>query len=410
MPAPATTDEFINLLTRSNLLDPEQFQEFLQGPGSDSQEAPPAELANSLTASGLLTKFQAEQLLKGKFRGFTIGKYRVLDRIGTGGMGQVFLCEHPHLKRRAAVKVLSTDRAKDPGLLGRFLREARAAASLNHPNIVSAFDVDSENGLHYLVMEFVDGRDLHRIVREDGTLPIEKACEYIRQSAVGLQHAHENGLIHRDVKPSNIIVDNTGVVKLLDLGLARFTEDHHEDHLTRRFDGNNVLGTADYVAPEQTRDSHDVDQRCDVYALGGTLYFLLTGQSPFPDGTPTEKMMGHRSRKPIPVSDLRANIPQGLIAVIEKMMEKDPADRYQNMAEVAAALAPWLPVKHFSSSEPLLPQPSSVVTMDLSARHPQYISMGWSVAAILVMLACGFGAMAGRWINSPTTVVRSTNR
>ncbi|MFL5331571.1 MAG: serine/threonine-protein kinase [Gemmataceae bacterium] len=409
MPAPATTDEFLKLLQRSQLLPNDQVEEFLKGPGSVAIHGKPSELAESFVTAGRLTKFQADQLLKGKFRGFTIGKYRVLDRIGAGGMGQVFLCEHPQLKRRAAVKVLPTDRAKDPGLLGRFLREARAAATLDHPHIVRAFDVDSENGLHYLVMEYIEGRDLHRLVREEGPLGIEQACDYIRQGADGLQYAHEAGLIHRDVKPSNFLVDKVGLVKLVDLGLARFTEETG-DHLTRRFDGNNVLGTADYVAPEQTRDSHAVDLRCDIYALGGTLYFLLTGRSPFPEGSPSDKMIAHRSRKPTPVRQLRPDVPPGLALVIDKMMAKDPDERYESAAAAAEALTPWLPVSAPASSEPLLPAPSSVLTMTLPERRHHHISLGWSLVAVVVMLGCGLGALAGRWLQGPTAVVRSGNR
>lgn len=410
MPVPTNSEEFVQLLNRSQLLAANEVDAFFRGAGASVVGRKPSEIAAALVTANLLTRFQADQLLKGKFRGFTIGKYRVLDRIGTGGMGQVFLCEHPQMKRRAAVKVLSTDRAKDPGLLGRFLRESRAAASLNHPNIVTAFDVDSENGLHYLVMEYVEGRDLHQIIRENGPMKIEQACDVIRQAALGLHHAHEAGLIHRDVKPSNFIVDTTGVVKLLDLGLARFMVETG-DHLTRRFDGNNVLGTADYVAPEQTRDSHAVDQRCDVYALGGTFYFILTGQSPFPEGSPSDKMIAHRSRKPVPISQFRNDVPAGLVAVVDKMLEKNPDDRYETATAVIEALAPWLPLRPASSaSEPLLPPPSSVVTMSVNDRRHTHISMGWSIAAVIIMLACGVGVMAGRWMQGSPTLVRSTNR
>jgi serine/threonine protein kinase len=364
-------------------------------------------LAEDFIQAALLTRFQAEQLLKGKFRGFMIGRYRVLDRIGAGGMGQVFLCEHPHLRRRAAVKVLPTERAKDPALLGRFLREARAAASLDHPNIVRAFDVDEDNGLHFLVMEYVEGQDLYHLVKKNGYLPIDKACEYIRQGAMGLQNAHEAGLIHRDIKPSNFLVDKTGVVKLLDLGLARFAEDTN-DLLTRKYDGNNVLGTADYVAPEQTRDSHEVDLRCDIYALGGTLYFLLTGYSPFPEGSSADKMIAHRSRKPVPVRQLRPDVPPGLVLVIDRMMAKKPGDRYESANAAAEALGPWLPsLPPPPKSEPLLPPPSSAIVGPPARERHRMISLGWSAVAVLVMLSCGFGALAGRWLQTPSAVARA---
>jgi serine/threonine protein kinase len=367
-------------------------------------------MAERFFKAGLVTNFQNEQLLKGKFRGFSIGKYKVLERIGAGGMGQVFLCEHPHLRRRAAIKVLPVDRASEEALLGRFLREARAAAALDHPHIVRAFDVDQDRGLHFLVMEYVEGTDLYHMVRKRGPLPISEACEYIRQGSLGLQHAHEAGLIHRDIKPSNFLVDKSGTVKLLDLGLARFAEET-PDELTHRFDGNNVLGTADYVAPEQTRDSHEVDQRCDIYALGGTLYFLLTGQAPFPDGSPADKMIAHRQRKPTPVRQLRSEVAPGLALVIDKMMAKTPDDRFDSAIEVAESLAPWLPtVPAPPRSDPTPMVPSSNITVAATAVAPKprrRFTLGWPGVALIVILGCGLGLLAGRLVQAPAAVART---
>lgn len=415
MPAPVTAEEFLAILGKSQLVEPEKVDAFLRArKGAPLVEA--KQMAQALHEAAVITKFQTEQLLKGKFRGFAVGKYKVLDRLGAGGMGQVFLCEHPQLRRRAAVKVLPTDRAGDPALLGRFLREARAAASLDHPNIVRAFDVDEDKGLHYLVMEYIEGSDLYHIIKNEGQLPVERACEYIRQGALGLQYAHEAGLIHRDVKPSNFLVEKaTGTVKLLDLGLARFVEEG-TDALTQRFDGGNVLGTADYVAPEQTRDSHEVDQRCDIYALGGTLYFLLTGKSPFPDGTPADKMIAHRSRKPTPVRQFRPDVPPALANVIDKMMAKNPDERHESANDVIEALAPWLPNAAPASTineavrEPLLPSPTASIVLPSPPQTPRQITfrLGWPAIAALVMLGCGLGVAAGQLLRSPTAVVRST--
>jgi serine/threonine protein kinase len=415
MPAPVSAEDFLAILGKSQLVEPEKVEAFLRTrKGAALTDA--KLMAQCLKDGGIITKFQTEQLLKGKFRGFSVGKYKVLDRLGAGGMGQVFLCEHPQLRRRAAVKVLPTDRAGDPALLGRFLREARAAASLDHPNIVRAFDVDEDKGLHYLVMEYIEGSDLYHIVKDEGQLPIDRACEYIRQGALGLQYAHEAGLIHRDVKPSNFLVEkSTGIVKLLDLGLARFTEEG-ADALTQRFDGGNVLGTADYVAPEQTRDSHEVDQRCDIYALGGTLYFLLTGKSPFPDGTPADKMIAHRSRKPTPVRQFRPDVPPALATLIDKMMAKNPDERHESAAEAAEALAPWLPGAAPQSSavevlrEPLLPSTAASIKLPSPSppRQQFTIRLGWPAVAALIMLGCGLGVAAGQLLRGPTAVVRST--
>src|SRR4029450_5696071 len=211
---------------------------------------------------------------------FTIGKYKVLEKLGAGGMGQVFLCEHKLMRRRVAVKVLPTAKAEDPSSLARFYREAKAIAAVDHPNIVRAYDIDQDENLHFLVMEYVDGTNLQDLVKKVGPLDPSRACHYIYGAAVGLQHAHEIGLVHRDIKPGNILVDRAGVVKILDMGLARFFNDE-EDILTKKYD-ENVLGTADYLAPEQALESHTVDIRADIYSLGATFYYLLTGSPPLP--------------------------------------------------------------------------------------------------------------------------------
>jgi serine/threonine protein kinase len=341
MAPPATTDDFLTLVRRSGLVAEEQLNSFVGQLQSQKAFPPKASaLAERCVEAGLLYPYQAEQLMQGRHRGFTLGKYRILERIGLGGMGQVYLCEHERMRRRVAVKVLPSAALKAPGALERFEREARAAASLDHPNIVRAFDLDQEGTLHFLVMEYVDGPTLYDMVRQNGPLDVEPACDYIRQAAIGLQHAHEAGLVHRDIKPSNILVDRTGVVKLLDLGLARFLDDNG-DAITHKYDDNYVLGTADYVAPEQTKDSHNVDVRADIYSLGATFYFILAGRPPFPDGTPSEKLTAHQSKTPPPLQSLRHDIPVGVAVLIEKMMAKAPHHRFQTPIEVARALEAW---------------------------------------------------------------------
>jgi serine/threonine protein kinase len=341
MAAPATTDEFLTLVRRSGLVGDEQLNDFVGHLQSQKAFPPKASvLAERCVEAGLLYPYQAEQLMQGRHRGFTLGKYRILERIGMGGMGQVYLCEHERMRRRVAVKVLPSAALKAPGALERFEREARAAASLDHPNIVRAFDLDQEGTLHFLVMEYVDGPTLYDMVRQNGPLDIEAACEYIRQAAVGLQHAHEAGLVHRDIKPSNILVDRAGTVKLLDLGLARFLDDSG-DSITHKYDDNYVLGTADYVAPEQTQDSHNVDIRADIYSLGATFYFILAGRPPFPEGTPAEKLTAHQTKTPPSLQSLRHDVPVGVAVLIEKMMAKAPHHRFQTPNEVARALEAW---------------------------------------------------------------------
>lgn len=345
MPAPASTSDFIDLVRKSGLVDTGRLAPVLRK-YPDPGDAPIPQMADELVRAGLLTFFQSKQIQQGRYKRFQIAsKYRLLELLGVGGMGAVYLCEHEYMKRLVAVKVLPVDKiASDPTALDRFYREARAVAALSHPNVVQAYDIDKFDTVHFLVMEYVDGSSLQDIVaryagRKQWFDPT-RAAHYIAQAAAGLQHAGALGLIHRDIKPGNLLLDRNGVVKVLDLGLARFF-DHRHDGLTERFDDKCVLGTADYLAPEQVTNDKPVDVRADVYGLGGALYYLLTGSSPFPDGTVAQKLIAAQTQKPKPVSAFRPDVPPALLTVLDTMMEKNPDDRYQNMADVMAALAPW---------------------------------------------------------------------
>jgi len=346
MPAPATATDFVSLMKRSQLVPEDQIAQALEALPIDVVSGPVDRLANQFVRAGVLTKFQARQIAQGRYKRFTIAdKYLLLEHIGTGGMGAVYLCEHLLMRRLVAIKVLPLDKiASDPSALQRFHREARAVASLDHPNIVHAYDIDKSEQVHYLVMEYVDGTSLQEIVARYSMkkewFDIHRAVNAAFQAAEGLQHAHELGLIHRDVKPGNLLLDRSGTIKVLDLGLARFF-DHRNDGLTKKFDDNCVLGTADYLSPEQAL-MEEVDARADVYGLGGTLYFLLTGSSPFPDGTIAQKLIAHQRQSPKPITDFRKDVPRELIAIIHKMMAKNPDNRYQSCAEAAQALTPWM--------------------------------------------------------------------
>jgi serine/threonine protein kinase len=301
--------------------------------------ATPAEFATRAVRDKVLTPFQARLLLQGKWKNFFLaGKYKVVEHLGTGGMGSVFLCEHRHMRRRVAVKILPPDPG-DPAHVQRIRREAQAVAMLDHPNIVRAFDLDRQGELHFLVMEYIDGDSIQYVVDSRGRLPIDRAVNYIAQSALGLQHAHDNGLVHRDVKPSNLMLDWAGTVKLLDLGLARFSR--APDNLTQASDSKTVLGTADYLAPEQARSSQ-VDGRADVYALGAVAYFVLTGKPPFDGGSVAQKLIRHQTEVPAPVTTLRPEIPPDLAAVVARMLVKDPAARQQSAKGVITELRPWV--------------------------------------------------------------------
>ncbi|MBN9521164.1 protein kinase [bacterium] len=367
MPAPASVPEFLDLVQKSGVADEAKLKAYLDKIGGLAALPPePPKAAGHLVRDGLLTFFQAEQILQGKWKRFSIGKYKVLERLGSGGMGQVFLCEHKLMRRRVAVKVLPTTKAADESSLARFNREARAAAALDHPNIVRAFDIDQDDNLHFLVMEYVDGTNLQDLVKKAGPLDPVRACHYVYGAAVGLQHAHEIGMVHRDIKPGNILLDRAGVVKVLDMGLARLTYDT-DDHITRKYD-ENILGTADYLSPEQAEDSHTVDIRSDIYSLGATFYYLLTGSQPFPEGTIPQKLIWHRSRQPKPIRETRPDVPEAVAAVVTRMMAKKPGDRYQNPSEVMAALQPWVSIPIPPPRDQEMPQLSPAVAAALGNR------------------------------------------
>lgn len=342
MPAPASTDELIKLIRKSGMVDEPRIDAYLEKVKQSPSANPEVrKLAGSMVKDGLLTYFQAEQFLLGKWRGFTIGKYKLLERIGFGGMGQVFLCEHLYMRRRVAIKVLPPAKAEEPAALGRFYREARAAAALDHPNIVRTHDIDQDGNLHFLVMEYVDGSSMLDVIKKTGPMDVMRATNYIWQSIQGLDHAYRVGVIHRDIKPGNILIDRYGVAKILDMGLARFYHSD-DDMLTLKYDEKSVLGTADYVAPEQTVNSHEVDVRADIYSLGATFYFLLAGHPPFPDGTIAQKLISHQTRTPTPIRQLRAEVPEGIARVLELMLAKSIEDRFQTPEEVYSALLPFV--------------------------------------------------------------------
>src|SRR5262245_38376927 len=323
MAAPANINEFLDLVRKSGVMEDKRLDAYVQkARATGTLPSEPSKLAGLFVHDGLLTHFQAEQIMLGKWRRFTIGKYKVLERLGSGGMGSVYLCEHKLMRRRVAVKVLPTAKAEDDAALQRFYREARAVAALDHPNIVRAYDIDQDEKLHFLVMEYVDGSSLQDIVKKSGAMDVVRACHYMKQAADGLQHAHDAaGLVHRDIKPGNILVDRGGTVKVLDMGLARFFNDE-EDNITKKYD-ENVLGTADYLAPEQALNSHEVDIRADIYSLGATFYFCLTGRTPFNEGTVAQELIWHQTRQPKPIRTFRQDVPAALVAVIDSVMAKE---------------------------------------------------------------------------------------
>ncbi|MBI1916899.1 MAG: serine/threonine protein kinase [Planctomycetes bacterium] len=328
----------------------------------------PRALAADLFKRHWLTAFQINRLFNGRGHELLVGgSYVLLERLGEGGMGTVFKAKNWKLGRTVAVKVIRKELLANPTAVGRFRREIEVTARLDHPNIIRAFDADeTEDGL-FIVMEYVEGIDLGRLVQASGALPLGESCDSIRQAALALQHAHEQGLIHRDIKPSNLLRAEQGhVIKLLDLGLARLQEQADQALVADRpalTQLGVILGTMDFIAPEQARDSSSVDIRADLYSLGCTFHFLLTSKPPFPGGTPTEKLLKH-TLNPVPPLN---HLPPRLTAVVHKLMAKKPEDRFQTPAEVAAVLEGLLtnsgkillarPADLLPSTEPLINLP-----------------------------------------------------
>ena len=335
MPAPASADELVALMRQSGIVEATRLTAGLPELPTDPMEA-----ARVLVRDGWLTYFHAEQLLKGKWRGFSIGKYQILERLGCGGMGAVYLAEHSLMRRRVAVKVLPVHLAKESWFLDRFYREAQAVAAVDHPNIVHAHDVDRDGDFHFLVMEYVDGSSLQQIVHDHGPLSPLRAAHYMKQAALGLEHAREAGIVHRDIKPGNLLLDRQGTVKILDMGLACFQEGPRKNQV--KPSERVMVGTDDYLAPEQIVDSDSVDIRADIYGLGATFHYLLSGNPPFPEAPSASlKLIWHLTRTPKPISELRADVPPGLDKLLRQLMAKNPWERPQTPAAVAEALAPF---------------------------------------------------------------------
>ena len=355
-----TADKVFELIERSQLVTPEAFQAHVaslrsladeSGSASSENQAlleDPIEICKSFETAGLLTRWQSEKILQGKYKGFFLGKHKLLGHIGSGGMSSVYLAEHIVMKHHRAVKVLPKSKLGKTSYLERFQREAKAIASLNHPNIVRAYDIDNEKDTHYIVMEYVEGVDLQVLVQKHGPLPYAIVADYIAQAAHGLQHAHDSGLIHRDVKPANLLINKDGVIKVLDLGLALF-QDQSDASLTMEYN-DKVLGTADYLAPEQALNSHTVDNRADIYGLGCTMYFLLTGHPPFPDGSIASRIVKHQNVMPPDIRVDRPDCPGELDGICVKMMQKDPKFRYPDCKTVAEVLENWL--KKYQAEHP----------------------------------------------------------
>ncbi|MCI0681957.1 MAG: serine/threonine protein kinase [Gemmataceae bacterium] len=343
------------MTTAAELLDWLGEKGFVTAPQVDELRAqmvaqPPAQprladahaLAKDLIQRDWLTPYQVNQILQGNGDSLIVGANRLRERIGEGAMGQVFKAWNIRLARIVAVKMIHKEHIANNRAMQRFRREMETASQLDHPNIVLLRDADEVDGRPYIVMEFIEGIDLSQRVKQDGPLPVGEAVSHAQQAALGLQHAFERGVIHRDIKPGNLLVARTAgqaLVKILDFGLARF--DNDTPFAVRLTHAGNILGTVDYIAPEQAQDAHTVDVRADLYGLGCTLFYLLTGKPPFPGSTLVEKVAARMKGGPPSVRALRPEVPAGLDAVIQRMMARQPEDRYATPLEAAQALAPF---------------------------------------------------------------------
>ncbi len=323
----------------------------------DASEHVDRRLARQAVQSHALTLWQAQQLLAGRTSGFQVDRYTLLELIGQGGMGRVYLARDTRLNRRVALKILAPERINNPRAVARFQREARVGAQLQHENLVRVYDFGESNGRYFLVMEFIEGRTIGYLLSEQGPMPPATASRLVRQVAQGLGHAHSKGLIHRDVNPYNIMVTHDGIAKLADLGLAIDLSDG--DRVTRE---GATVGTFDYVAPEQARHSHSADIRSDIYSLGCTLYHMLSGQVPFPSPSLPEKLFAHQAMEPTPLEQIVPGLPAGLADIVRTMMRKQPDERYSTPTQVVQALEPYIDegpaaIRVESARSPSQPQP-----------------------------------------------------
>ena len=342
-----SSSSFLQMLALSGLLSDEQMKSvekrFSAGVGRTTADVSIQEIMIWLLKRKLITPWHAEKLIQGRFRGFFLGDYKLLNSVARGGMSTIYAAKDKLSGEIHAIKVLSLSKTDKASYLLRFQREATITQRLNHPNIVRVFGVfsgtDGQTEVHFMAMELLQGHDLFEIVNADGPLPCRKAVEFIRQAALGLEYAHNAGLVHRDIKPGNLFLSDDQTVRILDLGLAQDFDS--EENLTRDFN-ERVLGTADYLAPEQAADSHTVDTRADIYSLGCSLYFLLTGQPPFTEGTLVQRLISHQTKIPPAVAEFRSDVPDELIQILLKMMAKNRKDRTSTAGDVVERLSSFL--------------------------------------------------------------------
>ncbi len=364
-----SVDVLIDALRETHLLRVEQFDQLLNDISPKFEDT--QELADHIVKLGWVTNYQVKKLLAGRGQDLVLGHYIITEKLGEGGMGKVYKAKQLRLNRMVALKVIRPDYLANALALKRFQREAKAAAKLAHPNIVRLFDADQIGDRHFLAMEYVEGADLAAMVKQNGPLSVGMACSFIRQAATGLQHAHEVGMVHRDIKPSNLFVTSSGrvgkqesggVVKILDMGLARLGCLEGDESISALTQDGTVIGTPDYMSPEQGKDSSTVGARSDLYSLGCTLFYLLIGKPPFAQGSTLEKLLQHQIDAPPKVQLLRSDVPKELGAVVQRLLAKKPEDRFESAESALQGAAPW---SVFDSGDQRLPKSGKISRPDL---------------------------------------------
>jgi eukaryotic-like serine/threonine-protein kinase len=345
-PPQTSVEGFLKAVLRSGLFDQPQLDAVLAVVPPGQRETAKT-LADYLVRNGWLSRYQAKKLLQGAAIGLVLGPYQVLAPIGKGGMGVVYLARDRRNDRLTALKVLAPHKAEGRRL-ARFQREMEISQKVNHPHIALTYEVGKYHGAHFIAMEYIPGKNLFHLVTEQGPLRTSRAARLFAEVASGLDHAHEQGLIHRDLKPSNLIVTPHDHAKVLDLGLALIQGEEVVDPAVVGGQGY-IVGSMDYIAPEQTADPTKVDRRCDVYGLGCVLYFAVSGKPPFPGGTNADKIHCHRTQEPVPLLHLNPELPPAFVQIVRKMTAKDPARRYPTAKAVEADLRAW------AAGEPVQP-------------------------------------------------------
>jgi len=335
-------EQFVHDVVQSGLIPQGELADYQSTIPAEKRPADAKSLALELVRDRMLTKYQAGKVLEGNANELVLGEYVLLQKIGEGGMGQVFKAIHRPSQRHFAVKILQPDLLDSPEVVKRFRREGGTATRLNHPNIIASYDAGEQDGVYYLVMEYVKGRTLSSLLRKGGPMSVAQALDYVIQAGRGLEYAHGQGIVHRDVKPSNLLLDEDDTVKVLDMGLARIVEaDDVPDDATlieRLTKTCQTLGTVDYMSPEQALDTRTADHRSDVYSLGCTLYRLLTGHPVYVGESAVTRLVAHCEEEIPALRDSLNQVPSELNRVFSKMVAKKPEDRYQSMTEVIADL------------------------------------------------------------------------